>query len=763
MDELNTSNPLGHNGEIAILYGKLINAFYQGRDRISPQALKNRIGQCVSIFRGTTQQDSQELLLFLLDGLQEDVNRIINKPYIEKPDSTDEMVDNMEELRRFAAEHWRIYKARNDSVITDLFAGMYKSTIVCPVCDKVSIVFEPFNNLSLQVPSEAIWAHKFHYFPLRGTPVVLDLEVPKRYSLQEVKSYAAGLVGSDPTKLVLAEFDRSIIREMISEAQTPGESSIKRDADLAFFEVESTPTDYDPEFPPPKKSAYSMSTAPSPYNMKPDFSSPQADRMLIQVVNRVSFRKSVHDPTVVQKLFGPPGFIVVSRDEAYDFDAISRKLLSHVANLTTRNINEGLRDEDFATDGDDADSADSKINASSVEGEDGMVNVSVRQHSAKNKDSASADILSGGHIPARFRKFFQVKIIKALQHVPLVSTSIEGQEHGLMSTRMAKKPSSGLDTPSGAPEDGANASERKTSDESDDETSADSASDSDSDMDGHPSRPPSMRSEGGEGPLVLPGEGILLDWNDEGYDELFGNRRGELDLPRGSLVWDNEELPVIVEESVKQARAVREKRRRYGVSIYECIEEFKKEEILSESNAWYCPRCKEHRLARKKFELWNTPDILVVHLKRFNSYKPTLTSFAHMHKNETLVDFPTYGLDLTDNVAAQEEGKAPIYDLFAVDEHSGGLGWGHYTAYAKNIVDKQWYQFNGTDTVSAALDANFVVRMANPCRFPLLWTRRPRQTEVKVRISVVLPPPIRPTSGRQIPRKGLRRINPPDE
>src|SRR5699024_4491766 len=153
--ELNTSNTLGHNGGLAILNGKLSNALYQGRDRISRRASKNRIGQCVSTFSGTAQQHSQELRLFLLDGPQADLNRISNQPYIEKPDSTDEMVDNMEELRRFAAEHWRIYKARNDSVITDLFAGMYKSTIVCPVCDKVSIVFEPFNNLSLQVPSEA--------------------------------------------------------------------------------------------------------------------------------------------------------------------------------------------------------------------------------------------------------------------------------------------------------------------------------------------------------------------------------------------------------------------------------------------------------------------------------------------------------------------------------------------------------------------------------------------------------------------------------
>lgn len=45
---------------------------------------------------GFEQHDSQEFLMFLLDGLSEDLNRILDKPYIEKPDSTDEMVHNQQ-------------------------------------------------------------------------------------------------------------------------------------------------------------------------------------------------------------------------------------------------------------------------------------------------------------------------------------------------------------------------------------------------------------------------------------------------------------------------------------------------------------------------------------------------------------------------------------------------------------------------------------------------------------------------------------------
>lgn len=34
----------------------------------------------------------------------------------------------------------------------------------------------------------------------------------------------------------------------------------------------------------------------------------------------------------------------------------------------------------------------------------------------------------------------------------------------------------------------------------------------------------------------------------------------------------------------------------------------------------------------------------------------------------------------------EEEQKKLIYDLYAVSNHFGGMGGGHYTAYAKNYV-----------------------------------------------------------------------------
>ncbi|VDN12935.1 unnamed protein product [Dibothriocephalus latus] len=82
-------------------------------------------------------------MVFLLDFLHEDLNRVQEKPYIELEDS-DGRPDE-----KVAKEAWDRYKKRNDSFIVDLFHGMLKSTVVCPECNYTSVTFDPFASLSL--------------------------------------------------------------------------------------------------------------------------------------------------------------------------------------------------------------------------------------------------------------------------------------------------------------------------------------------------------------------------------------------------------------------------------------------------------------------------------------------------------------------------------------------------------------------------------------------------------------------------------------
>lgn len=45
------------------------------------------------------------------------------------------------------------------------------------------------------------------------------------------------------------------------------------------------------------------------------------------------------------------------------------------------------------------------------------------------------------------------------------------------------------------------------------------------------------------------------------------------------------------------------------------------------------------------------------------------------------VSFPLESLDLTKHITGRTDGEKLIYDLYAVSNHYGNMGFGHYTAY----------------------------------------------------------------------------------
>lgn len=55
-----------------------------------------------------------------------------------------------------------------------------------------------------------------------------------------------------------------------------------------------------------------------------------------------------------------------------------------------------------------------------------------------------------------------------------------------------------------------------------------------------------------------------------------------------------------------------------GMKLLDCFDLFSTPEKLSEEDAWYCGKCKNHVEATKTMELWSVPDVLVLHLKRFS-------------------------------------------------------------------------------------------------------------------------------------------------
>lgn len=111
----------------------------------------------------------------------------------------------------------------------------------------------------------------------------------------------------------------------------------------------------------------------------------------------------------------------------------------------------------------------------------------------------------------------------------------------------------------------------------------------------------------------------------------------------------------------KHESMLQPQKKKATVALKECIELFTTMETLGEHDPWsaslccsfthpppppgpglqpcflssrYCPTCKKHQQATKKFDLWSLPRILVVHLKRFSYNR------CWRDKLDTVVDFP---------------------------------------------------------------------------------------------------------------------------
>ncbi|XP_020040990.1 ubiquitin carboxyl-terminal hydrolase 8 isoform X2 [Castor canadensis] len=147
-DDINRSNLLGHKGEVAEEFGIIMKALWTGQYRyISPKDFKVTIGKINDQFAGYSQQDSQELLLFLMDGLHEDLNKADNRKRHKEENN-----DHLDDFK--AAEHaWQKHKQLNESIIVALFQGQFKSTVQCLTCHKKSRTFEAFMYLSLPLAS----------------------------------------------------------------------------------------------------------------------------------------------------------------------------------------------------------------------------------------------------------------------------------------------------------------------------------------------------------------------------------------------------------------------------------------------------------------------------------------------------------------------------------------------------------------------------------------------------------------------------------
>ncbi|KAL2930555.1 Ubiquitin carboxyl-terminal hydrolase 5 [Bienertia sinuspersici] len=232
--EINRRNPMGMVGELAIAFGELLRKLWApGRTPIAPKPFKAKLSRFAPQFSGYNQHDSQELLAFLLDGLHEDLNRVKDKPYILSRDADGRPDEEV------ADEYWQNHKARNDSIIVDVCQGQYKSTLVCPVCAKISVTFDPFMYLSLPLQSTATRPLTVTIFSSDGRllPNVCTVTVPKQGRCRDLIQALSAACSLKPNeKLLLAEIQNHLIHRFFEDPLT-SLSSIKDEDHLAAYRI----------------------------------------------------------------------------------------------------------------------------------------------------------------------------------------------------------------------------------------------------------------------------------------------------------------------------------------------------------------------------------------------------------------------------------------------------------------------------------------------------------------------------------------------
>lgn len=216
------------------------------------------------------------------------------------------------------------------------------------------------------------------------------------------------------------------------------------------------------------------------------------------------------------------------------------------------------------------------------------------------------------------------------------------------------------------------------------------------------------QSRGGKSDLIL-----QLHWHSDFDKSLQRHLSGVVDM-------------AFLDEKAK----VFEERENSSISIDDCFNEFKREEMLDEDNKWYCNKCKDHVQATKQLEIFKLPPILIINLKRFKQGRAQMRFMGMMgggagQKIDVDIDFPLSGLDLSEYVKGSptQSGQQMIYDCYAVSNHYGNMGFGHYTAFAVNPQNKAWYEFDDS-RVTQISEHQVKQQVVSSAAYNLFYRRR---------------------------------------
>ena len=620
--DINTTNVLGTGGKLVTEFAKVVERVWldPSESVIAPRDLKYVIGQHAPMFMGYSQQDSQELVTFLLDGLHEDLNLVINKPYTEAIEANGRPDDLVAQLS------WDQHLLRNKSKIVDLFQGQYKSRLRCPNCSKPSVTFDPFMYLSLPIPSTpdlpVLVTFTYAQQDPPRPPIRLAINV-FRDTTDLPKAIAAAVVSELPEEYTT---DTIIVDEVLVFTQSNNYNSFQLlDSNASYmFSSMSSRKKVFCTFPGIPGGPLPQSPPPAPKRLKNDPSntfcvqariSPES-KFPNQATN-AGLPQSVL-PTAHMTPLGAPCAVHFDPSSAFtDLIGLVKRTLIYAVGSNCKEVLQGMR------------SAVVRVV------EDGTRVITT--FSLSSTDESLIDSLREKFSTLRF----STSPLMLIVDVPVndsATTEVRGGE------------------------------EENSNNQS---------------------------------------------WDDLVYS--ITSRTNDYFTTERS--WKTQAVGSPVGSSGRSGPRI---------SLKDCFQLFASEEVLGEEDQWYCGSCKTHVRASKKIDLWKLPDILIIHLKRFQYTR------GYRNKIESVIDFPIDAdLDMSEFLPSGADKSNTKYSLFGISNHMGSLYSGHYTAYAKLWEDpnsptkrrkNEWFNFN--DSYVSSLNGRSPV--ADSSNYLLFYQRVPR-------------------------------------
>lgn len=130
-----------------------------------------------------------------------------------------------------------------------------------------------------------------------------------------------------------------------------------------------------------------------------------------------------------------------------------------------------------------------------------------------------------------------------------------------------------------------------------------------------------------------------------------------------------------------------------------------------------CTHCRRKENGTvKNLQIWSTPPVLIIHLKRFCQTKVSNSKLTYP------VEFPLVDLNVKrflSTTSEHDDREYGLYDLYAVCNHRGTMSNGHYTAYCQNPITGKWFCYD--DHLVSEIDPS---RVCTPDAYILFYKRR---------------------------------------